>query len=166
MMDLTVHRIDLLRWFVGNARRIFGVVKHTTIPQTGFDDNIWIICEFENGGYGCIDTDRFSPQMANTTELFNTEGTIFLSTEAFSPFQPVPMALFSENDVRKFPEVEAYSLRSPWEEFPQKRWMSLFPPWNDPYKEQMSQFVHSILDDKLPLVSGYSSSLETRHLTN
>lgn len=154
MMDLIIHRIDLIRWLVGNVHRVFGVVRHTVVPKSGFDDNIWIICEFENGGYGCVDGDRFSPATANPTELYGTEGTILLSSETYNPYQSVPMALFSENDMQKFSEVKEYTVGSLWEELPNKRWFSLYPPRNDPFKDEIVHFTTSILRNEKPLITG------------
>lgn len=159
LMDLAIHRVDLIRWLVGDVKRVFGVAKHTVSPSevTALEDNVWIFCEFENGGYGCVDADRFSVAMSNATELHGTEGNMYLSSETFNPFQSAPLAIYSEK-ISELPEIVLkYALLPFWEK-PRPGWITVYPPREDPYIKQLKHFARCIMENRVPLVSGEEGS--------
>ncbi len=63
--------------------------------------------EFENGAYGTISCNRFSPAVNQATELCGTEGTIFTATDATNPFQSWPMAVYTNKEytVETLPKI-------------------------------------------------------------
>ena len=165
--DPGAHAIDLLTWLNGSkVKRVIGIAKRLAMPEsyTLCDDTAWILLEFENGAYGCVSCNRFSPAVSQVTELYGTEGTIYTSTDATNPFQSWPMAVFTNRDYNfeDLPEI-IKNYRWPqlfWVEDitnrpVQKRWIPICPPRSPNNYEKMTQhFMDCIIHDKEPLVSG------------
>ncbi len=165
--DTGAHAIDLLTWLNNSkVRRVIGVAKRLAMPEsyTLCDDTAYILMEFENGAYGCVSCNRFSPAVSQVTELYGTEGTIYTCTDAINPFQSWPMAVFTNKDycIEDLPEI-IRNYRWPqlfWVEDIinrplQKRWIPLCPPKSPNNYEKMTQhFMECITSNKEPIVSG------------
>jgi predicted dehydrogenase len=164
IFDLTTHRIDLLRWFLGDVKRVVGVANRLATPKelTTLDDHVSLICEFVSGAYGIIDSDSYSPVTTNLTELYGTEGTCFFTSENFNPFQPVPIALhtraYSDRILSTiYPKArsrEGKNIMIGLAEAGKKAWTYFWPPRENPYVGELRDFVDCILKGKQPLVDG------------
>lgn len=153
-MDMGIHRIDLARFLVGEIEEVCAEIKHSVSPAK-LDDNTWILCNLSNGATGCIATDKFSPTAPNETALFGIEGTIYLSSETFNPFQSVPLAVFTEKPRDQIPDIVLkYFYPTFFSQSPERRWISIVPPKDDPYLAQLKAFCESILQEKEPPVTG------------
>jgi len=167
LLEVAVHRIDLIRWLMGSeVKRVVGIAKRIASPEsyTLLDDAMWMIMEFENGSIAAVSSDRFSPAVSNITEVYGTQGTLFLSSEATNPFQSVPLAIYTDRDYNwdELPEV-----MQKWF-YPQifwpddvitkpvpKRWISISPPREWSYRRMIKYFIKCILEDREPeLTSG------------
>ena len=93
--------------------------------------------EFENGSIAAVSSDRFSPVVSNITEIYGTQGTMFLSSEATNPFQSVPLAIYSDNDyswdelpddMRKWCYPQNFWPNDVIGKTVPKRWISISPP--------------------------------------
>jgi|GEM_PF-370123 len=170
--DTGAHAIDLLTWLMGSkVKRAVGIAKRLAMPEsyTKTDDTVWLLLEYENGSYGCVSCNRFSPAVSQATELYGTEGTIFTATDATNPFQSVPMAVFTNKDysLETLPEI-LRNYRWPqlfWVEDRinnplQKRWMPIMPP-REPnnYTRMVRHFLQCVIEDKEPRVSGEDGAL-------
>ncbi len=165
--DTGSHAIDLLTWLMNSrVKRAIGVAKRLVMPEsyTLCDDTVWVLLEFENGSYGCISTNRFSPVSSQVTELYGTEGTIYTSTDGTNPFQSVPMAVYTDKDYNfeDLPEI-IKNYRWPqnfWVEDiinkpVEKRWIPIVPPkYPNNYENMTNHFMDCLINDKEPLVSG------------
>jgi len=165
LLEVAVHRIDLIRWLIGSeVKRVVGIAKRIASPEsyTLLDDAMWMIMEFENGSISAVSSDRFSPVVSNITEVYGTQGTMFLSSEATNPFQSVPLAIYTDND---------YS----WDELPDvmrkwcypqnfwpddvvgktvpKRWISICPPREWSYLRMLKYFITCVRENKEPELS-------------
>lgn len=165
--DTGAHAIDLLTWLVGSqVKRVVGIAERLAMPEsyTLCDDTVWVLMEHENGAYGCVSCNRFSPAVSQATELYGTAGTIFTATDATNPFQSVPMAVFTNKDYT--PETLPEILRN--YRWPQlfwaedrlqpavaKRWIPIIPP-REPnnYTNMTRHFMECLIQDAEPLVSG------------
>ncbi|RLE12980.1 gfo/Idh/MocA family oxidoreductase [Candidatus Aerophobetes bacterium] len=166
LFDQGSHRVDLLRWLVGSeAKRVVGVAKRVATPEDvcSLDDLSWVAIEFENGAYGFVTTDKFSPVVSNITEIYATEGMLFTSSEATNPFQSVPLAVYTAKDYtwENYPEI-LKKYRYP-EEFwvtdlitrpLEKKWISITPPREWSFTRMMKHFLTCFVEDKEPLVTG------------
>lgn len=154
LIDLGIHRIDMARFLAGEIKEVCAEIKHSVTPAK-LDDNSWILCNFFNGATGCISSDKFSPAAPNETALYGTKGTIYLSTETFNPFQPVPLAIYTEKPAHEIPDIVLkYFYPTFLTDRPEKRWISIIPPKDDPYLAQLKAFCESIIEDKEPPVTG------------
>jgi predicted dehydrogenase len=154
IIDLTIHRIDLARYLLGEITSLCAEIKHSVIPPK-VDDNVWLLCNFENGATGCISSDRFSPMVANATDVFGTQGTLYLSSETTNPFQSVPLAVYTEKQLDQVPAVITdYIYPEAWWEKPSNSWVSIVPPRDSAYVKELGAFCASILSDTDPPVTG------------
>jgi predicted dehydrogenase len=170
--DTGAHAIDLLTWLVGSkVKRAVGVAKRLAFPAsyTLCDDTVWILLEYENGSYGCVSTNRFSPVSGQVTELYGTEGTIYTSTDGSNPYQSVPMAVFTNRDynIEDLPEI-IKNYRWPqkfWVEDIinkpiEKRWIPIIPPkYPNNYENMTRHFMNCLINDEQPLVSGEEGAM-------
>ena len=167
LLEVAVHRIDLIRWLIGSeVKRVVGIAKRIASPEeyTLLDDAMWMIMEFENGSISAVSSDRFSPAVSNITEIYGTEGTMFLSSEATNPFQSVPLAIYSNKDYTwdELPDVmrKWFYPQTFWpDDFlakpVPKRWISISPPREWSYSKMLKYFIECIQEDKEPeLTSG------------
>lgn len=165
--DTGAHAIDLLTWLVGSkVKRTVGIAKRLAMPEsyTLCDDTVWVLMEYENGSFGCISCNRFSPVVSQVTELYGTEGTIYTTTDATNPFQSWPMAVYTNRDydIEDMPEI-LRNYRWPqyfWTEDRMnrpapKRWIPICPPRHPSnYENMLRHFLDCLIHGNEPLVSG------------
>jgi predicted dehydrogenase len=165
--DTGAHAIDLLTWLNGSrVKRVVGIAKRLAMPEsyTLCDDTALVLLEFDNGAFGTVSCNRFSPAVNQATELCGTEGTIFTSTDATNPFQSWPMAVFTNNDytLESLPQIlkdyrwpELFWVEDIMSETVRKRWVPICPPRRpNNYERMTTHFLDCIVNDKTPLVSG------------
>jgi predicted dehydrogenase len=165
--DTGAHAIDLLTWFMNSkVKRAVGIAKRLAMPDTYTlcDDTVWMILEYENGSYGCVSCNRFSPVSSQVTELYGKDGTIYTCTDGINPFQSVPMAVFTNKDYdfEDLPQI-LKNYRWPqkfWVEDiinkpVEKRWIPIMPPkYPSNYENMTNHFMDCLINDSEPLVSG------------
>lgn len=165
--DTGAHAIDLLTWLVGSRiKRVVGIAQRLAMPEsyTLCDDTVWVLMEHENGAYGCVSCNRFSPAVSQATELYGTEGTIFTATDATNPFQSVPMAVFTNKDytLETLPEIlrnyrwpQLFWVEDRLQPTLPKRWIPIIPP-REPnnYTNMTRHFMECLTQNAEPLVSG------------
>lgn len=144
IIDLTVHRIDLARYLIGDIAAVFGELSHNELPMA-VDDNVWLLTRFENGARGCLSSDRFSPAIVDGTDIYGSEGTIHIASETINPFHAKPLAIYTEKRVEQLPQeiAQAYYPDAWWKEF-EGGWISVTPPRRSPHAAQIEGFCRSI----------------------
>ena len=154
ILDLAIHRIDLARFLVGEIVRVCADIRHVAIPYK-VDDNVWILCNFANGGSGCISANRFSPGVSNPVEIYGTEGMLFLSLESFNPFHAVPMAVFTQKRPSELPDIlnQYYYPRNYWDKLGED-WISITPERQSNFLKQIEAFCDCVLESQEPKVTG------------
>ena len=165
--DTGAHVIDLLTWLNGSkVKRAVGIAKRLAMPETYTlcDDTALVMMEFENGAYGTISCNRFSPAVNQATELCGTEGTIFTATDATNPFQSWPMAVYTskEYSVDTLPKIlkdyrwpELFWVEDIINENVRNRWVPICPPRSPNNYDRMTEhYLDCIVNDREPLVSG------------
>ena len=138
--DTGAHAIDLLVWLNNSkVKRVVGVAERlaTAESYTLTDDVALLMVEFENGAYGTVSCNRFSPAVNQSTELCGTEGTIFTSTDATNPFQSWPMAVYTNKKysqetlpaiLKNFRWPELFWVEDIASEHVRNRWVPICPP--------------------------------------
>lgn len=154
IIDLTVHRIDLARHFLGDYAGVFAELAHSEMAEK-VDDNVWLLARFEGGARGCLSGNRYSPAIGDGTDIYGTEGTIHLASETLNPFNAAPLAVHTEKGAADLPDVlrEAHYPEAWWEQF-DGGWISVKPPRRNPYDAQLEAFRRSIVERLPAAVSG------------
>ncbi|MFB3923272.1 MAG: Gfo/Idh/MocA family protein [Terriglobia bacterium] len=165
--DTGAHAIDLLTWLNGSkVKRAVGVAKRLAMPEsyTLCDDTALVMVEFENGAFGTISCNRFSPAVNQVTELCGTEGTIFTATDATNPFQSWPMAVYTSKaySVETLPKIlkdyrwpELFWVEDIIDKNVRNRWVPICPPRSpNNYDRMTAHYLDCIVNDRPPLVSG------------
>ena len=165
--DTGAHAIDLLVWLNGSkVKRVVGIAKRLAMPEsyTKNDDTALMMLEFENGAFGTVSCNRFSPAVNQNTELCGTDGTIFTCTDATNPFQTWPMAVYTnkEYSIHTLPQVlkdyrwpELFWVEDIQNETVRKRWVPICPPRHpNNYERMLDHFLDCIINNKQPLTSG------------
>lgn len=171
LFDLGSHMTDLLLWLMGRKPiRVCGIAKNLTRPSsyTVLDDCVYIQIEFEDGTYGMVDLNRFSPAVTQGCELLGTEGTIFTSSEAQNPYQSAPLAIYTDRDyewdelpeiVRDYRYPQVFWAQDNFDRPLKKRWVSIYPPRGWAYKKMISHFIDCIVDGTEPIIRAEDGAL-------
>ena len=84
ILDMAVHDIDLMRWFLGSeATEVYALgatFKHPEFQAAGDDETAVAVYKFENGALGFLHVGRTAPHGYHVeTEIVGTEGSIRIS---------------------------------------------------------------------------------------
>lgn len=144
IIDMAVHDIDLMRWFLGSEpTEVFALgstFKHPEFKAVGDDETAVATYKFANGGIGIIHVGRTAPHGYHVeTEIVGTEGSIRIS--------PVPeknlAILYNSNGV----------VTECVEGFPQR--------FSEAYQIEMQEFIDCICEDRKPGVTVYDGTKST-----
>ena len=83
-LDMAIHDIDLMRWFLGcEATEVYAMgatFKHPEFKAAGDDETAVAVYKFENGAMGMVHVGRTAPHGYHVeTEIVGTEGSIRIS---------------------------------------------------------------------------------------
>lgn len=165
--DTGAHAIDLLIWLLGSpVKRVVGIAKRVVTPKSysKCDDIAMILMEHENGAFGYVSCNRFSPIASHFTELYGDQGTIFLGSDSTNPYQTAPLAVFTNKDyehsqlpeiIRKYRWPQLFWAEDLITHPVQKRWIPIYPP-KEPnnYQRLWRHLIDCIINDKEPLTKG------------
>jgi len=154
IIDLTIHRIDLTRYLLGDFSAIFGELAHSVLSDK-VDDNVWLLARLESGARGCLSSDRYSPAIGDGTDLYGSEGSIHIATETINPFHAAPLAVYTEKTAKDLPDVlrEAHYPDAWWEGF-DGGWITVKPPRSNPYDAQLAEFCAAIRENRPAAITG------------
>jgi predicted dehydrogenase len=164
LFDQGSHKVDLLRWLTGKeVKRVIGSARRMLMPAGCPDDVAWVLMEFEDRTMACVSTNRFSPTVSEVTELYGSEGTIYLCADAINPFQSVPLAVYTGKEfewddlpdlIKKYRYPQSFFFED-WIAHPvAKRWVPVIPPRESSYARMLAHFVECLISDREPSVSG------------
>lgn len=144
IIDMAVHDIDLMRWFLDDepseVYAIGSTFKHPEFKAVGDDETAVATYKFNNGGIGVIHVGRTAPHGYHVeTEIVGTEGSIRIS--------PVPeknLAILYNNKGVVTECVEG---------FPQR--------FSEAYLLEMQEFVDCVCEDRKPDVTVYDGTKST-----
>ena len=91
MMTTQVHHIDLLRYYVGDVKRVYGICR-TLQPHrpAGAEDLVAATLEFENGAVGHVFAKSSLSREGRSYCLMGTEGTLYAELAVESDETPTP----------------------------------------------------------------------------
>jgi predicted dehydrogenase len=154
IIDLAIHRIDLSRYLLGDIGAVLGELTHSVIPDR-VDDNVWLLLRFKSNARGCLSSDRYSPAIADGTDLYGSEGTIHFVTETINPFHGTPLAVYTEKKGSDLPDIlsEACYPDAWWKGF-EGGWIPIRPPRRSPYDAQLAAFCRAIREGSSQIPTG------------
>jgi len=135
-LDMAVHDIDLMRWFLGaEPTEVFAAgctFKHKEFSDAGDDETGVGMFKFDNGALGTIHVGRTAPHGYHVeTEIVGTDGTLRIS--------PVPeknlTMIYNEHGAVK-ECIENFGVR-----------------FDEAYRIEMEHFIDCVLNDKTPSVN-------------
>ncbi len=144
-IDMAIHDIDLMRWFLGaEATEVYALgatFKHPEFKEAGDDETGVATYRFANGAIGTIHVGRTAPHGYHIeTEIVGTEGSIRVS--------PVPaknLAVLYDTNGVVTECVENFGER-----------------FADAYRLEMEEFVDCALTGRKPGVSVYDGTASTK----
>ena len=77
LFDLGCHRVDVIRWLMGEPKKATSLMNNFT-GNYPIDDNSVSLVEFENGAIGVIDVTWIHRSGPNMLELYGTEGSLVI----------------------------------------------------------------------------------------
>jgi predicted dehydrogenase len=82
-MENAVHGLDLLRWLVGNVRRVYAETSRTGVAGEGRPDSLSVVLAFESGAVGSLEVDWALPTAAGISitqqvEVVGSEGVAWI----------------------------------------------------------------------------------------
>lgn len=135
-LDMAVHDIDLMRWFLGaEPTEVYATgctFKHKEFSDAGDDETGVAMFKFDNGAIGTIHVGRTAPHGYHVeTEIVGTEGTLRIS--------PVPeknlTMIYNEHGAVK-ECIENFGIR-----------------FDEAYRLEMEYFIDCVLNDENPNVT-------------
>lgn len=76
LMDMGIHCVDLLRWWIGDIIEVLGVVDTITNSYSVEDTGIGLL-KFENGAIGSVDSTFSVKGAKHVFEIYGTKGSLF-----------------------------------------------------------------------------------------
>ncbi|MHA6260209.1 inositol 2-dehydrogenase [Sporosarcina sp. CAU 1771] len=143
-LDMTVHDIDLARWFLqSDVKSIYavgGCYKHEEFAEYGDGDNLAALMQFENGTMAMFHSGRNAAHGYHVeTEIVGTHGTLRIGT--------VP----EKNQVIIFDDHGA-----------RKECVSGFPErFKEAYILELQEFIDCIVENRKPEISVYDGTKAT-----
>ena len=142
-LDMAIHDIDLMRWFLGSeAKEVYAMgatFKHPEFQAAGDDETGVAVYKFENGAMGMIHVGRTAPHGYHVeTEIVGTEGSIRIS------------AVPEKNQARIYGPGGVLT-----------ECVGSFPERFEAYLVEMAEFVDCVCQGRKPGVSVYDGTKST-----
>jgi predicted dehydrogenase len=83
LFDLGCHRMDVVRWMMGEPKRLMAIITNMS-GNYDIDDNSATIIEFANKGIGVVDVAFVHRSGPNPFELYGTEGSLTMGAGPLS----------------------------------------------------------------------------------
>ncbi len=143
-LDMAIHDIDLMRWFLGcEATEVYAqgcTFKHPEFREAGDDETAMACYKFENGAMGFVHVGRTAPHGYHVeTEIVGTEGTIRIS------------AVPEKNQAMIYNNAGA--LTECVGSFPER--------FDEAYLIEMQEFIDCVCEGKQPEVNVYDGTKST-----
>lgn len=143
-LDMAIHDIDLMRWFLGcEATEVYAqgcTFKHPEFQKAGDDETAIACYKFENGAMGFVHVGRTAPHGYHVeTEIIGTEGSIRISAV---PEKNQAM-IYNVNGA----VIECVG------SFPER--------FDEAYLLEMQEFIDCVCEDKQPGVNVYDGTKST-----
>jgi UDP-N-acetyl-2-amino-2-deoxyglucuronate dehydrogenase len=155
MLTQTTHQIDLFQWFMGPIEEVFGYWDNLNHPFVEVEDTAVAVVRFKSGGMGTILVSNSQrPGFYGKIHVHGENGaSVGVQTDGGSPFVSGVTQFVDPpfNDIWTVPsEIQ---LLKKWQEDDEARCKSI-DIMTHYHKLQIQDFLHSILDNRDPAVTG------------
>ena len=138
LINQAIHYIDLILWLLGEPSRLYAKVA-TFTHNIEVEDNALIMITFKNGSLGIVQASTSTyPGLPTRLEIHGENGTILMEGDSIKM-----IAIKGEEIIREEKKEGLESWARP----------EAVPAVN--HTKLIIDFIHSILDDREPLVNGY-----------
>ncbi len=140
-LDMCVHDIDLMRWFIGSEPKkvwaIGGCYAYPEFAEWNDGDNVSALMKFENDAMGFLFAGRTAPHGYNVeTEIFGTEGIIRIGS--------VPQKNLVEI-------LDKYGIRKEMSQ-------DFIERFSDSFKAELKEFVSCVRENRKPEITVYDGT--------
>jgi UDP-N-acetyl-2-amino-2-deoxyglucuronate dehydrogenase len=157
LVNQAVHQLDLLFWFMGEIEEIYGYWSNFNHPYIEVDDTAVCVIKFKNKGFGQITVSNSqNPGLYSTVMIHGDNGaTVSVKTDSGTTFLPGRPAVKSEPPMNDIWTVKGEELfLEQWQEMDRGLFSKLKSPTEYFVGVQIKDFLNSILNDKVPMVTG------------
>jgi len=112
LFDLGCHRMDVIRWMMGEPRKVMAIINNFS-PNYDIDDNSATIIEFANKGIGMVDVAFVHRSGPNPFELYGTEGSIMMGAGPLS----LTTTKLKEDEIKDYIAKGPENLPSPMQQW-------------------------------------------------
>lgn len=155
MLTQTTHQMDLFQWFMGPIDEMFGYWDNLNHPYVEVEDTAIAVVRFKSGGMGTILVSNSQrPGFYGKIHVHGENGaSVGVQTEGGSPFISGVTQFVDPpfNDIWTIPS-EAHLLKD-WQEEDEAR-SEAIDIMTHYHKLQIQDFLHSILENRDPAVTG------------
>lgn len=140
-LDMCVHDIDLMRWFIGSEPKkvwaIGGCYAYPEFAEWNDGDNVSALMKFENDAMGFLFAGRTAPHGYNVeTEIFGTEGIIRIGSVP----QKNLVEILDKDGIRK--EIS----------------QDFIERFSDSFKAELKEFVSCVRENRKPEITVYDGT--------
>lgn len=137
LMNQSIHSIDLLQWYLGSVKRIFGWAK-TLVHSIEVEDSAVAVLEFQNGALGVIKGyTSIAPGFPRRLGIYGSKGSAEIVGETLVLYKsqaPKGEVLVAEEEGNTSSDPMAFSYLN--------------------HKRQLADFLQAVQEGRPPLVDG------------
>lgn len=140
-LDMCVHDIDLMRWFIGSEPKkvwaIGGCYAYLEFADWNDGDNVSALMKFENDAMGFLFAGRTAPHGYNVeTEIFGTEGILRIGSVPEKNL----VEILDKNGIRK--EIS----------------QDFIERFSESFKDELKEFVACVKENRKPEITVYDGT--------
>jgi len=141
VLDFAIHDIDVMRYLIGH--KVKSVYSKTLSKLLNLTDYVSAILEFENGVYGIIESNLFTPKKIRAMHITGTKGYAEMD--------------FINQDLELYGNLTSMEFRNYEDQILQYSNTVIGRPYipkNEPLKIELEHFLDCIAKKKTPITSG------------
>lgn len=153
MATQATHQIDLLLWYMGKAKRVYGIAKNFNHPYIEVEDTAVAVVEFENGGLGnLVMTNSTNPALYGKVHVVGTNGaTVGVQTDGGAMF------IAGMSEIAEPPYNDIWTIAGESDELPKmqeedRAFFNHTDPMYYYHRLQIKDFLDALLEGRRPLV--------------
>ena len=155
LVNQAPHQLDLLLWYLGEPKEVFGYWANLNHPYIEVDDTAVAVVQFKNGALGNIlVSNSLNPALNARVSVHGASGaSAGVQTDGGSMFVAGMSGIIEPpfNDVWTIPGEE--HLRAKWKEDDAQLFKSVNPTEHF-HRLQIQDFLHAIIERRQPAVTG------------